>query len=173
MMMKKLTSGIVLIGCMTGIFLCGCQGKTETISMISTAPSSEMSSEIVPTAPPTEISTETLVIDTTSTEMPTELPSVDIHKTNSKIKITLSSYTNSVSQGGEAFAEITASPSTEYLATVLDKNDNAVNVQNITSDENGNLVWQWNVATDFPTGDYTVNIQGDSKNSSFTISVVE
>ena len=172
-MMKKLTSGLVLIGCLTGILLCGCQEKTETVNTVSTVPSSEMPSEIVSTTPPTEISTEIIVIDTTSTETPTELPSVDIYKTNSKIKITLGSYTNSVSQGGEAFAEITASPSTEYLATVLDKEDNAVNVQNMTSDENGNLVWQWNVDTDFPTGDYTVNIQGDSKNSSFVISVVE
>ena len=171
MTMKKSISCIILIGCLTGILLCGCREKT--VSTVSTTQPSTTSADFISTTPPTEISTETIVIDTASTEIPTELSSVDINKTNSKIKITLGSYTNSVSQGGEAFAEMTASPSTEYLAAVLDNNDSTVNVQNITSDENGNLVWKWNVVTDFPTGDYTVKIQGDSKHTSFSISVVE
>ena len=171
--MKKVLSVMILAGFAVSCLLCGCGDKEQKPTADTSSAVSEETVTAVPTQTTTEISTETIVIDTATDEIPTELPSVDIHKTNSPTKMTLSSYTNSVSQGGEAFAEITAYPSAEYVATVLDKEKNSVDVQNVVSDEDGHINWQWDVPADFPTGSYTVNIQGDSKECSFTVGVVE
>lgn len=164
--MKKITGCIIM---MTGILLSGCQGKTES------TPKAENTTSVSIAATETaiistETSTELIVIDTATAEMPTELPSVDIRRTDSKTKINVEKFTNMVSPGGEAYAELTAFPHTEYLATVSDEKHNTVDVQKIISDENGNLLWQWNVPFDF-FGVYTVKIQGDSKECSFDISV--
>lgn len=126
------------------------------------------------TQKPTEKITE--AIEEISTDFSSESNKESSTQAITSTPISITTYTNSVSPGGDAFVEIQGKPDTEYNITVYYNNSEEIKangLENKVSDTNGYIRWEWTIGSKTTSGTYKIVISGDGQKKEIEFTVME
>lgn len=97
-----------------------------------------------------------------TTATPAETESTPTSDSDTQPTLALTSVTSPIARGSSARVELSGKPNTEYRATVHYASKNT-ELDPVTSDENGKVVFAWTIGGSTTTGDYTITVSGGNE----------
>lgn len=156
---------------------------TETTTSVTTKKPTDVtiSTQTVVTENITEAYTQTPTDEITenkeeiSTDSISEPKKEDSTQASTSTPINITTYTSSVSQGGDAFIEIKGKPDTEYSIKVYynNKSSKINGLENKITDADGYIRWEWTVGAKTASGKYKIIIGGDGQKKEIQFTVME